>query len=405
MKLFFSVGEPSGDLHGANLIRHLKRIHPQVKCVGYGGPRMMAAGGEMIEDLTRFAIVGFSRVIKHLHQFRRLLRQAEQYFREHRPDAVVLIDYPGFNWWIAWAAKRQGIPVFYYGVPQLWGWAPWRVRKMRRYVDHVLCKLPFEETWYRQRGCHAIYVGHPYFDEMHTRALDPAFVQRHEAEAGDLVTILPGSRTQEVKVNLPTLLKAAEHIRDEMPHVRFAVAAFNEKQAAMAREMVARTNLSAPVEVGRTGELIYLAKCCLACSGSVSLELLYHQKPSVILYRCPVVLYVLQRILRRVKYITLVNILASRNPFPKDLSTYDPDRPGAEQVPMPEYVTWLDVSGKLARHVLSWLQDPSQYAWRVAQLAPIKEQIAVAGASQRAAEFVIEHLQHPSDDKAAPAAA
>ncbi|MEM1305143.1 MAG: lipid-A-disaccharide synthase, partial [Planctomycetota bacterium] len=163
MKIFFSVGEPSGDLHGANLIRELKKTGDDWEFVGYGGPRMAAAGARLHEDLTKLAVMWFARVLLNLHKFIGLKRRAERYFLEHRPDAVVLIDYPGFNWHIARVARKQGIPVFYYGTPQLWGWASWRVKKLRRDVGHALCKLPFEEPWLRERGCNATFVGHPYF--------------------------------------------------------------------------------------------------------------------------------------------------------------------------------------------------------------------------------------------------
>ena len=166
MKIFFSVGEPSGDLHGANLIRQLRARRDDLELVGYGGPLMAEAGCHLHEDLTRLAVMWFVRVLINLHKFAALVSRADRYFRHQRPDAVVLIDYPGFNWWIARRAKVHGIPVFYYGTPQLWAWAGWRVKKMRRYVDHVLCKLPFEVDWYRQRACNATYVGHPYFDSF-----------------------------------------------------------------------------------------------------------------------------------------------------------------------------------------------------------------------------------------------
>ena len=199
MKIFFSVGEPSGDLHGANLIRRLHKRQCDLQFVGYGGPRMAAAGCQLHEDLTRLAVMGIVQVFVHLASFWKLVSRADRYFRHHRPDAVVLIDYPGFNWWIARRAKAHGIPVFYYGTPQIWAWAPWRVNKMRRLVDHVLCKLPFEEEWFRNRGCNATFVGHPYFDQLRDETLDQSFVDRLQQEEGPLVTILPGSRTQEVR--------------------------------------------------------------------------------------------------------------------------------------------------------------------------------------------------------------
>ena len=172
MKIFFSVGEPSGDLHGANLIGELRARQADIEMVGYGGPRMAKAGCELHEDLTEFAVMWFLRAILNLHRFWDLVGRADRYFCHQRPDAVILIDYPGFNWWIARRAKKHGIPVFYYGTPQLWAWASWRVRKMRRYVDHVLCKLPFEVQWYQERGCSATYLGHPYFDQLQQEQLD-----------------------------------------------------------------------------------------------------------------------------------------------------------------------------------------------------------------------------------------
>jgi lipid-A-disaccharide synthase len=152
MRIFFSVGEPSGDIHGANLIRALQRLRPDVDCVGFGGDRMQAAGCRLVYPLCQHAIMGVTRVVAEATTFVKLIGQAGRCFRERRPDAVVLIDYPGFNWWIARKAHAQGIPVFYFVPPQLWAWAGWRVNKMRRYVDHVLCSLPFEEAWYRERS-------------------------------------------------------------------------------------------------------------------------------------------------------------------------------------------------------------------------------------------------------------
>ena len=150
----------------------------------------------------RWPSCGLLRVLLNIHKFLALASRADRYFRHHRPDAVVLIDYPGFNWWIARRAKAHGIPVFYYAPPQIWAWAQWRVKKMRRLVDHVLCSLPFEETWLKERGCNATFVGHPFFDEVRQQQLDQEFLARMRRDDRPLVTILPGSRTQEVTQNL-----------------------------------------------------------------------------------------------------------------------------------------------------------------------------------------------------------
>lgn len=393
MKIFFSVGEPSGDLHGANLIRRLKRRDPSLDFVGLAGPRMEQAGCRLLADLTRLAVMGVARVLAMIPQFWRLLRDADRCFREERPDAVILIDFPGFNWWIARRAKKHGIPVFYYGVPQLWAWGGWRVRKLKRLVDHVLCKLPFEQRWFHERDCKATYVGHPYFDEMAEQRLDPKFVADQRSRPGPLVAILPGSRTQEVADNLLWFLQAAGMIHASVPETRFAIAAYREDHAATCRKAVAETGLPIEVFAGRTPELIHLAHCTMACSGSVSLELLHHVKPSVILYWTPLISYwVATRFLLKIKYITLVNLLADRQPFTERWRPFDPQAPGAQAVPFPEYLTYKNRSKQVASHIIQWLTDRHAYRSRCDELRDLKLRFAQAGASDRAAAYVLEQL-------------
>jgi len=392
MKIFFSVGEPSGDLHGANLIRELRARSDELELVGYGGPLMAKAGCQLHEDLTELAVMWFARVLINLHKFAALVSRADRYFRHQRPDAVVLIDYPGFNWWIARRAKLHGIPVFYYGTPQLWAWASWRVKKMRRFVDHVLCKLPFEVAWYRERGCQATYVGHPYFDQLRDRQLDQEFIEQHRSAAGPLVTILPGSRTQEVTHNLKWLLKAAARVKERVPAARFALASFKASQAEMARQTIAATKLPIEVHVGRTGELIEAADCCMAVSGSVSLELLYHTKPTVILYWVTPLAYWGQQFFRKVKYITLVNLLVADEICPKEVTPYDPHGPDADKVLMPEYLTCEDKSSQIADHVVEWLTEPAKREAAVARLSELKAEVGGGGASRAGADYILRHL-------------
>jgi lipid-A-disaccharide synthase len=393
MRIFFSAGEASGDLHGANLIRALQS-HCSVTALGLGGPKMREAGCELLRDMSDLAVMGLWPALVKLPQFFRLLAQVERSFDEQRPDAVVLIDYPGFNWHVAQKAKERGIPVFYYGLPQLWAWASWRVKKVQRYVDHALCKLPFEEAWFRGHGCNATYVGHPYFDELRAQRLDEAFVGAQQRQNEPLVTILPGSRTQEVQSNLPLLLKAAAQVRRDVPDVRFAVASYNDKQAMLAREMVASSSVSAEVFVGRTPELISAAHCCLACSGSVSLELLFHAKPSVIVYRVGWWLYHVVQQLVNVRYITLVNLLASDDPLGRP-SKSSQDASTDEQPLLPEYPTWRDCSQDVARHAITWLTDDRQRERIAGDLAALRDRVASGGASARAADYILQQLGQP----------
>jgi lipid-A-disaccharide synthase len=397
VKVFLSVGEPSGDLHGANLIKALRQQCPRIECVGFGGPRMAAAGCELLADLTEYAVMWFLRALLHLPKFWWLYRQAKRSLRQQRPDAVVLIDYPGFNWWIARAAKKYGIPVFYYGVPQMWAWAPWRVRKMRRLVDHVLCKLPFEAEWFRQRGCEATYVGHPYFDQLAGHVLDPVFLQDYEGRPGPLIAILPGSRMQEVTQTLPWFLKMASLIQRRVPQARFVVASFNERQARVAGQLVAESVLPVEVLVGRTAELIHLSRCCLACSGSVSLELLYYTKPALILYRAGKLSLALAiRLFMKVRFITLVNLLAAKDPFLAPGECYDGAAARAEDVPLPEYLTWEDPSREMADRMVGWLKHETHYEQRVQRLLELKRLHVDSGASRTAAAYLLRVVNSPA---------
>lgn len=393
MRIFFSVGEPSGDLHGANLIRDMRALDDSIEFVGYGGPKMAEAGCVLQYDLTKLAVMFILEAITKIHLFWKLLRDAEHYFKTHEVDAVVLIDFPGFNWWIARKAKAQRIPVFYYGVPQLWAWAPWRIRKIQKYVDHVLSKLRFETEWYQSRGCQAVFVGHPYFDEIERQKIDSEFVTVIQGLSGPLITLLPGSRDQEVTKNLPSLLHTSRLIADQVEQVRFVVACFHERHVEMARQMLGEEDKEVQLLVGRTPELIRAATCCLACSGSVSLELMYHLKPSVIQYRISPLAWLIQGVLMRCQYITLVNLFWTKDIRKQQFSPYNPDSPDAELVPFPEYLSVGDQSPAIAKQVVGWLTDPTSYEQRVAQLKQLKQKCAQTGASRRSAEYIISHTQ------------
>jgi lipid-A-disaccharide synthase len=206
------------------------------------------------------------------------------------------------------------------------------------------------------------------------------------------VAILPGSRTQEVKSNLSCFLKATEIICGRVPGTRFAVASFKKSQAEIVHRALQDKALPIEVHVGRTAEIIEAADCAMAVSGSVSLELLYHTTPTVILYQVSRLAFFAQRFLRKVRYITLVNLLTADNLFPERVATYDPDNPEDAKVLMPEYLTCEDKSAQVAGHVIEWLTEPAQRAARVGQLAELKERVGHGGASSRAADYILDAL-------------
>lgn len=401
-RVFFSVGEPSGDLHASNLILDFQReqtAEEQYEFFGFGGPKMEAAGCELMEDLTKHAVMFFSGVIAKIAKFRRLLKDAERVFANQQVDLVVLIDYSGFNWHVAKKAKRYGIPVVFYGIPQMWAWAPWRVKKMRKFVDLGICKLPFEESWLKERNCEAEYVGHPFFDEMQRQEYDSEFLDRFVTEKklndSDLVTILPGSRTQEIKNNLPVFLKTAQRVHDSNPNTRFVVSCLDDRQKQLAQSVREQAgsqlnefSKAIPIVGGKTPELIQLAKCCLACSGSVSLELMYREKPTIIHYKLPSHLYLAQKLFLRIKYITLVNLLWSNSIARQGMQVYDPDADDAADVPFPEYLTTKDRSNQMADQLDRWLNNPTQLAKQAAMLSDLKAKYGAPGASFRAMQLI-----------------
>ena len=374
MHLFVSAGEPSGDLHGANLVEILRHHEPSIKIVGLGGDKMAAAGVDLHYPLTDLAVMWIGRALIRLPTFLRIARQAEVYFRTQRPDAVIVIDYPGFHWALAKRAHRAGIPVYYFVPPQLWAWAGWRVSKMQRWVKTVLTALPFEEKWYRDRGVNTHYIGHPYFDELAEQKLDQSYVDSQRRTDSPLVTLLPGSRGQEVTANFPLMMAAAHKIKAAVPNVRFSVAAFKESQAVVVREMLSGSGLPIEVQIGRTPELIEAADACLAVSGSVGLELMYRLKPTVVVYRVTPFGRFVSRQFMTCKYISLVNLLADESLFP-------------------EYLTKTDNSDEIASHIIGWLKSPASRDAVVERLRKLREQVAIPGACERAATFLLNELR------------
>ena len=375
MKIFLSAGEPSGDLHAANLARAILSRHPEAEIVGFGGDHLKAAGARLLYPLTELAVMWLGRVLLKLPKFFALADEADRYFRDEKPDVVVLIDYPGFHWALAKRAKARGCTVVYFVPPQIWAWAGWRVEKVRKWVDHVLCTLPFEPSWYHERGITgASYVGHPYFDELANRPLDGDFLADLAGRPGPVIALLPGSRTQEVKRNFPAMLRAAKRVAKERPDVRFAVACLHEKHRTLVRQILADSEGAPPgLEVfsGRTAEIIRLAHSAWAVSGSVGLELMNEALPTVVLYTIGKFDLFVARRFMKTKYISLVNLLAD-----------------AEV--MPEYLAARDVAPELAEHALRWLGDPGARELASRKLADLRGLVARTGATQVAASCILE---------------
>lgn len=370
MKLFVSAGEPSGDLHASNLIRTVLAQDPDTQITALGGALSRAAGADLLYPLAEHAVMGFRAVWAKLPKFFHVANLAEHHIRTARPDAVVLIDYPGFHIEFARRVRAYGVPTYFFVPPQIWAWKQWRVRKVRKYFTGVLSAMPFEHDWFAARRVNSHYVGHPYFDELERQQLDPAFLAEQRAKPGTRVALLPGSRNGEVAANAAMMLATARKIHAARPDTRFLVAAFNAPQAASVRALVP-AGVPVEVHVGRTPEVIELADACVAVSGSVGLELMYRAKPAAIVYRVTRLSAFLLRQLISCKYMSLVNLMA-------DAPLY------------PEFPTTRDDSDRIAAQVLTWLNDPASRAALVGKLEALRARVAVPGSCARAARFLLE---------------
>ncbi|MDR1493332.1 MAG: hypothetical protein LBT05_11515 [Planctomycetaceae bacterium] len=370
-QIFFSAGEPSGDAHAASLIREIQACDPSALCVGYGGPLMRKAGQIQHYDLTQKAVMFFKSVLGQIAFFRSLYKKTEAYFSENKKNiqAVVLVDYPGFNWWVARAAKNCGIPVYYFMPPQLWAWAGWRIKKMHKFVDYVFTTTPFETKWFQSHDCNVIEIGHPFLEEAKRHVIDSNFLEEIQSEKSPILTILPGSRDQEIKNNFQDLLNTAEKARLANPEIRPMIAAFKESHAETIEEILSRQGVAIPVYVGKTQELIRAAYFALAVSGSVTMELLANRVPTVVYYRVGKIGHFAQRFFRRSRYITLVNLLglefftSESLYFPENqriIPAYPTER-DFDAMLFPEFLTPFDASDETAECLLDLL-DPQNYA-------------------------------------------
>jgi lipid-A-disaccharide synthase len=371
LRLFFSVGDLSADLHAANLIRELKQLRPDAIIEGMGGPKMAEAGCDLRHALTNMNVMGFSSVVRHLHTAWRTQRDTLRSFETHRPDAVVVMDFPGYNMALAGRLRRRRIPVIYYISPQIWAWHSSRIHKIRKRITKVLCIFPFEEEIYRRAGVPVEYVGHPLFDHLSGLRLDEAFCRKLRDEAGPLlIGLLGGSRLQEIRSMLPVMARAAGLIRREMPNVLFAVPCAGEPQQELATQILRRYDIPVRIFVKRTYEVMKEADFCLVTSGTATLELAHFNTPMLIMYRVHLPAYLLVRLLMHTRHIGMVNILGGREV-------------------VPDRLLWRDDHKGIARTALDIIRSPERTREIKDALGELRRKLDHPGASRQAAEAIL----------------
>ncbi len=301
MRYYLIAGEASGDLHASNLIKHLKQIDKSSVFRGWGGDKMADNGAEIVKHYKDLAFMGFVEVVINLKTIVSNLTFCKRDILEFKPDAVILIDYPGFNLRIAEFLHQKGIKTIYYISPQVWAWKKSRVFKIKKVVDKLLVILPFESDFYKKYNVEAQFVGHPLLDEIsgefaHESILPPV----------DKVVLLPGSRKQEISVMLPIMLS----IVGFFPDIEFVVAGVSSISEDFYKAITKNTPVT--IEFNNTYNLLRQSKAAIVTSGTATLETAIIGVPEVVCYKANSISYFIARQLIKVKYISLVNLIMDK---------------------------------------------------------------------------------------------
>ena len=374
MRVMISCGEASGDLYAAALATELRERVPGVEIFGFGGPRLRAAGGELLGEFTRFSVTGLIEAVgvvpRSLAMLRRLIRAAA----ERRPDVFVAIDFPDFNFRLMAALKRLGIPIVYYVGPQLWAWRPARMKTMKEGADRILVIFPFEAQIYRDAGVDARFVGHPLVDLAKAGQPRSSFLRdRGLIPEAPTVALLPGSRPNELEHTIPRMVAALPLIRARVPDVQFTVAcAPNIEDWQFAPLMTAGEGLNRPVMVhDRSDDVIASADVAITASGTATVQCALHERPMVVVYRLSPLTYMVGKPFVKIDTYAMPNLIAGRHIVPELIQDdFTPSR--------------------VADETVSFLTDRSRHARTREALRRVREQLGSPGASGRAADAVLQ---------------
>ncbi|PYJ81666.1 MAG: lipid-A-disaccharide synthase [Verrucomicrobia bacterium] len=381
--MYFVAGEASADNHGAALMRALRKADVDLRFVGRGGPQMKAVAGDNFQNwIDKSGVLGLWEVIKHYGYFRKQFHQTLDEIGASKPNAVVLIDYPGFNLRLARALRKrlQSQKIIYYISPQVWAWNRSRIKKMAHWLDLMLCIFPFEAELYNQSGLRTIFVGHPMIERLRDR--QPSVAAATYGSAGkidiqrdsNLVGLFPGSRGREVRKIFPILVQTARELRRSKPDLHFEVAAASDELAQEMEKMLGSQDRHLfGIKIGQTAEIMQRAVAGIVASGSATLEAAYFRMPFALIYKVAWPTYFAGRLLVKVKYLGMPNVLADK------------------QV-VPEFIQHRAKSPDLAKTILRLLDDPMKREQMISEFDKIAAQLGESGASERAATAILSEI-------------
>jgi len=316
-EIMLVVGEASGDIHGANLIKALRTRDPTLKAYGVAGEQLGQTDFEALFSVSKLTGMGFVELAGNLGNVWRAYRLLRRTLRQRRPNLLILVDFPEFNLRLAKLAKALHIPVLYYVSPQIWAWRRGRVRQIARWVDQMAVVFPFEVSLYESHGVKVVFVGHPLLDAVHVKEDRETVLSRLGLDpAKPTIALLPGSRHREVSYHLPVMLEASARLSSER-EIQFLVVRADTVDAGELRSMVARVNLKMPVIDQARYDAVNASDLVWTASGTATLETALLRKPMIIVYRLSWMTYCLARLLVRVDHIGMVNLIAGERLVPE----------------------------------------------------------------------------------------
>jgi lipid-A-disaccharide synthase len=366
--------EASADLHASRVLEELRRAHPELSAFGMGGPRLRAAGLEALHGAEEMSVMGVAEVIPAIPRILRILRNLATAAAERRPRVALLVDSPDFNLRLAKRLKKAGIPVVYYVSPTVWAWRRGRVKTIRKFVDRMLCILPFEEPFYADTGVSARFVGHPFAERPHPQEPSSYRDALGLDRARTIVALVPGSRHGEIERILPEMLDAAERIRAHHPDAQFVVPVASTVKQDDVREHLARhATLEVKLVDGRAEEVVGASDAALVKSGTATLEAALMARPMVVVYRFSWLSWVIARALVKVAHVALVNLLAGRRLVPELLQG--------------------EANGeRMAAEIDRLLDDRAARDEQIAGLRLVRASLGEPGAAGRVAEEIARYL-------------
>ena len=377
--IYFVAGEASADNHGAALMRSLRELDVYLDFIGRGGPQMRAiAGGQFKNWIDDAAVLGLWEVIRKYGYFRVQFHETLNEVQESKPDAVVLIDYPGFNLRLAHAVRKRSPrqKIIYYISPQVWAWNRGRIKEMARSLDVMLCIFPFEADLYNKSGLRTVFVGHPMIDRLRAQKID---IKRDT----NLIGLFPGSRLREVRKIFPVMLESLPELQKQNRDMRFEVAAASGELAHEMRKMLdqrAQDQQGIQIKVGETAALMQRAFAGIVASGSATLEAAYFHLPFVLVYKVAWPTYLAARLVVSVKYLGMPNVLADREV-------------------VPEFIQHRARPDAIVKAVRRLIEDADARDRMIAEFDTIIGKLGEGGASDQAARAIIEEIGRKIDMK------